>query len=258
MALLVKDVMRHEVWTVNRNVSIEDVRKLMAAHQLHMVVIAEDGKLFGVVTRADMLKNIKPESPIEKLMNIDVKFINQNQTIQEAAKIMTDFNISHLPVLNDKNKLVGIIGTEDIVKDFVHEEEKTGLSLEILSIQLAMTKNRELEEYWIKKAKEHGFKAVITQVGAPAEKLAIKLRESAIVAAIAKGVISEDTKEKIAVSNAVRDIFSQLNLINPGLGGGFKVAVVRGKDRVVVTAFGRCGHALANGPEQIVIGFSII
>ncbi|MDP7422271.1 MAG: HutP family protein, partial [bacterium] len=66
------------------------------------------------------------------------------------------------------------------------------------------------------------------------------------------------TEEKLAVSNAVRDVYAQLLRVHPGLGGGFKLSVVRGAHRVTVVAFGRCGHALANGPEQIILGYSII
>jgi len=47
-------------------------------------------------------------------------------------------------------------------------------------------------------------------------------------------------------------------MINPGLGGGFKVAIVRGEGRIAVAAFGRCGHALSNGNEQIFMGSNII
>ena len=86
----------------------------------------------------------------------------------------------------------------------------------------------------------------------------VKLREAVIVAAIARSVIREDTREKYAVSLAVRDIYNQCYIINPGLGGGFKVAIVRGEGRVAVAAFGHCGHALSNGNEQIFMGSNII
>jgi acetoin utilization protein AcuB len=71
-------------------------------------------------------------------------------------------------------------------------------------------------------------------------------------------VIGEESREKISVSNAVRDAYMQLALINPGLGGGFKVSVVRGEGRVSVAVFGRFGHALADGPEQLAVGYSIV
>ncbi len=73
------------------------------------------------------------------------------------------------------------------------------------------------------------MKVQITQTGASAEKLPIKLRESSTVAAIAREVIEENPREKMAVSNAVKDAYSQLSLINPGLGGGFKIELLEEK-----------------------------
>jgi len=163
-----------------------------------------------------------------------------------------------LPVVNSADDVVGVVTYKDIVKDMVEEQSAETLTPESSVVFLAMTKDPEQEEYWLQKVTAKGFRAAITQVGATAEKLPIKLREATIVAAIARSVIREDAREKFSVSNAVRDIYSQLNIINPGLGGGFKIAVVRGEGRITVAAFGRCGHALANGNEQIFMGSNII
>ena len=44
-----------------------------------------------------------------------------------------------------------------------------------------------------------------------------------------------------ALRDAIREIILQLKMISPGLGGGFKVGIVRGEGRVAVAAVGRCG-----------------
>lgn len=172
--------------------------------------------------------------------------------------MLMESSMHTLPVVDDSGKMVGVLQESDIVKDIAQESELPKLCPERIAIYLAMTEDREHEKYWLDKARESDFRAAITQVGESAERLAVKLREAAIVAAIAKGVITEEIHEKLSVSNAVRDVFSQISLINPGLGGGFKIAVVRADKRITVAAFGRCGHALANGPQAIAAGFSII
>ncbi|NLM97651.1 MAG: histidine kinase, partial [Halanaerobiaceae bacterium] len=167
-------------------------------------------------------------------------------------------------VLDSNGRLVGIVTADDIVYGYVKDEEKERamekrtITPESSAIYLAMTRSREYEEYWLEKIKGYSYKAAITQTGASAEKLPIKLRESTTVAAIARGVISETPREKMAVSNAVKDAYSQLALINPGLGGGFKIAVVKGDGRIAVAIFGRFGHALVDGPEQLTVGTSVI
>jgi len=64
--------------------------------------------------------------------------------------------------------------------------------------------------------------------------------------------------EKVAVTHAIRDIINQLDMTAPGLGGGYKLGIVRGDGRVAVCAFGRCGHALANSSEHIFLGSAVI
>ena len=260
MGLLVSDVMTRRVKRVRRDDSVEEARRLILANDNKAILVFEEENIIGIVSRTDIIKRYNQDACVEDIMSPDVFTISEGHTVQEAAKCLTEKAITSIPVLDKDGKVIGLISTQDVIKDIVkdNEDEDSLMSLEVMTIHLAMTKNRELEEYWIQKAYENGFKAVITQVGANAEKLAIKMRESAIVAAIAKGVISESQREKIAVSNAVRDVYAQLNLINPGLGGGFKMAIAVGSGMVTVSAFGRSGHALANGPEQIVIGYSII
>ena len=118
---------------------------------------------------------------------------------------------------------------------------KGEISPESAVIRLAMTETEQDEKSALKMIRDLTYRPGVTQVGANAEKLALKMRESAIVAAIAHGVIKEDTREKVAVSNAIRDIILQMGMVSPGLGGGYKLAIVRGDGRLSVCAFGRCG-----------------
>jgi CBS domain-containing protein len=52
----------------------------------------------------------------EEIMNSPLITIHMNTTISEAAKIMIRNNISGLPVINQKEDLVGIITKTDILK----------------------------------------------------------------------------------------------------------------------------------------------
>ncbi len=259
MVLRVKDIMSPNPITVERDHTLFHVKELMILYQPDCFVVLDAGKkLVGVITQNDLAAEFDPDVRVEKVMRRDPPKINANESIQEAARILSSSEAEALPVVDNQGNLVGVVTYKDIVKDMVVDHTGSKLSPESAVIYLAMTKDPEQEEYWLQKVINAGYRAAITQVGATAEKLPIKLREATIVAAIARSVIREDPREKFAVSNAVRDIFSQLSIINPGLGGGFKVAIVRGEGRVAVAAFGRCGHALANGTEQIVMGSNII
>lgn len=54
---------------------------------------------------------------------LDVKTINQERTIHAAIKILVEYNIGALPVLDDKGKMVGIISERDILRECAQREQ---------------------------------------------------------------------------------------------------------------------------------------
>lgn len=262
--MIVNDIMSTNPITVNPETTVLEAEKLMSLNKIGRLVVLDGNVVIGMVSDGDLVVEHELNTAIEKFISRDIIKIRANTTVQEAARFLSDHNIGGLPVLDEDNKLIGIVTADDIVYGYLKDEEnerameKRTITPESSAIYLAMTRSREYEEYWLDKIKGYNYKAAITQTGASAEKLPIKLRESTTVAAIARGVISENSREKIAVSNAVKDAYSQLALINPGLGGGFKIAVVKGDGHVSVAIFGKFGHALVDGPEQLTVGTSVI
>jgi acetoin utilization protein AcuB len=261
--MLIKDIMTKNPITIEVEYSVMEAERILSLNKIGRLIVVEDDDIVGVLTDGDLMNNDQLNDNVDKYMSEDIITIKELDTVQKAAKILSDNQIGGMPVLNKNNELVGIITADDIVYEYMKDEEeleveKKNINPESSAIYLAMTRSREYEEYWLEKISSYGYKGAITQTGANAEKLPVKLRESTTVAAIARGVISENSREKSAVSNAVKDAYSQLALINPGLGGGFKIAVVRGPEYVSVAIFGKFGHALVDGPEQLAIGTSVI
>jgi len=261
--MLIKDIMTKNPITIEAESSVMEAERILSLNKIGRLIVVEDDDIVGILTDGDLMNNDKLNENIDKYMSEDIITIKELDTVQKAAKILSDNQIGGMPVLNKNDELVGIITADDIVYGYMKDEEeleveKKNINPESSAIYLAMTRSREYEEYWLEKISSYGYKGAITQTGANAEKLPVKLRESTTVAAIARGVISENSREKSAVSNAVKDAYSQLALINPGLGGGFKIAVVRGPEYVSVAIFGKFGHALVDGPEQLAIGTSVI
>ncbi|WP_408955481.1 HutP family protein [Natroniella sp. ANB-PHB2] len=257
--MLVKELMSRDVITINPEIKIEEAQRLMSVNSIGRLVVVKDEEVIGIITDGDLVQQTDLNILSKEVMSEEVICVTEDNSVQEVAQILSDNGIGGVPVLNKKNRLVGIVTAEDIVSGYVKQEEsKAKLSPESSAIYLSMTRSREYENYWLDKIKGYHYKVAITQTGANAENLPIKLRESMTVAAIARGVIKENFREKMAVSNAVKEAYTQLNLVNPGLGGGFKVAIVRGRGRVAVAVFGKFGHALVDGPEQLAVGMSII
>lgn len=262
MATRIRDIMITSPVTLRGEQSLFSARELMVIHEYEcLFVVNDDAEPVGILTTVDINEDPKKKA-VATAMRKDFPKLDPDDTIQAAAQVFARAGMHSLAmaVTNPAGKLVGVVRVRDIVKDLTQSppRDEGGLSPEQAVMYLTMTRREEKEQTWLQRIRDEGFKPAITQVGATAEKLPIKLRESAIVAAIAFGVIEETEREKIAVSRAVGEIILQIRTINPGLGGGYKVGVVRGEGRIVVAAFGRSGHALANSPEQSYMGTSVL
>jgi acetoin utilization protein AcuB len=250
--------MNEDPVVVSPDTPIGELRRVLLNSGNTVILVMDEDQVVGIIGDRDLLRPDSEHLTAKDVMNTRVVKVSADCGINEACSLLIDVDTPGLPVVDDDGVLIGIVSARDIVGGMIGEESLTKISVEAASIYLAMTRSREYERYWLDKLRSYGYRGAITQVGASADRLAAKLRESMIAAAAALGVISEDPREKIAVSNAVRDAFIQLSISNPGLGGGFKMAVVRGEGRVSVAIFGRFGHALVDGPEQLAVGYSII
>jgi len=90
------------------------------------VVKADDGTLAGFVTRQDIFS--KPEEEqLALVIRRDISTIGPNASVKDAARIMVDKQLSHLPVV-EKNKLVGILTPTDLL--IVVEKDNPQITVE--------------------------------------------------------------------------------------------------------------------------------
>jgi CBS domain-containing protein len=77
------------------------------------VVKSDDGSLAGFVTRQDIFA--KPdEEQLALVIRRDVPTIGPNASVKDAARLMVDKNLSHLPVV-EKGRLAGLITPTDLL-----------------------------------------------------------------------------------------------------------------------------------------------
>ncbi len=110
----VRDVMVEDVAYVSVPGTRDELMKICRSRYISGVPVVKDGKVVGVVTRQDLLKNPKEEQ-IALLMTRDPLTIEPDAGIREAAALMLANKIRRLPVVVD-GKLVGIISVADIVR----------------------------------------------------------------------------------------------------------------------------------------------
>ncbi|MFN8493196.1 MAG: magnesium transporter [Caldilineaceae bacterium] len=91
-----------------------------ASEIFYLYVLDRDGRLIGVVNlRALVLA--ESTQTIEEIMSRDVIWVRVDMDQEEAAQILSRYSLMAVPVVNEEEKLVGIITVDDVV-DVIEEE----------------------------------------------------------------------------------------------------------------------------------------
>jgi len=134
----VKEVMVTDVKTAEPGDSLRKVLNLLSEYKITGVPVVHKNRVVGIISESDIIKimdvrNIldaqKDEiklSELEKIpaneaMTKEVILINEKEKITDASELMYKHHINRLPVVDNKNNLVGIVTREDIIKGITSE-----------------------------------------------------------------------------------------------------------------------------------------
>lgn len=115
---LVREVMSAPVSMVSADTPVHEAERIMHSRDIRSLVVEEDGRLIGLVALWDLQKLTLQKQqghPVKAFMQRQVVTIAPEATVREAAHLMINRDIGHLPVLED-GKVVGIITRTDIVR----------------------------------------------------------------------------------------------------------------------------------------------
>lgn len=131
--LKVEEVMTREVHCLTPDQTMRDVFDLLRRNRISGAPILEDEKLAGIVSQEDLMRALADDqlsAPVRKYMTRDVTVIRTYEPVVKAIEIFTRIGIGRLPVLNEDDKLVGMITKGDITRGVLnairrdyHEEE---------------------------------------------------------------------------------------------------------------------------------------
>jgi magnesium transporter len=86
----------------------------------YLYVVDSNGKLIGVSSLRQLVV-VPPNTPLKNFMTTDVFAVKTDMDQEEVAKIVARYDILAVPVVDDTNKLVGIVTVDDVI-DIIREE----------------------------------------------------------------------------------------------------------------------------------------
>jgi acetoin utilization protein AcuB len=131
--MLVNDWMKSPVISIGSHESLQKAAGIMAQKKIGMLPVMDQGKLVGIITDRD-LKRAAPSSieflevkelvcrlaqvRIEAIMTKNPITLLPDTTLEEAASLLRERNISGCPVLDHDGALIGIITKNDLFDAF--------------------------------------------------------------------------------------------------------------------------------------------
>ena len=128
----VASVMSPRVVTASPSTSIFEAEKTMVSHGFRRLPLVTEGKLEGILTVMDIIRFFGTgkvfhylksgaitqvlQTPVIEIAETKVLTVKPQIDLGEAAEIMSKNNIGALPVVDNTNKLVGIITERDFFK----------------------------------------------------------------------------------------------------------------------------------------------
>ena len=111
------------VVSLTTDATVRDAASRLAAENIGAVIITEpDGALAGILSERDIVRELGStgqdvlDGPVARAMTEQVKTCSPTTNTDELMQLMTERRIRHVPVVDDAQKLVGVISIGDVVK----------------------------------------------------------------------------------------------------------------------------------------------
>lgn len=117
----VRDLLRIPPVMAPPDVSIRDAARAMAEAGVSSLLVMEGDDLVGIVTDRDLRRRVlaagvAPERPVREIMTPRPVTVRSSALALEVMLEMTGRNIHHLPVLDERGLVEGLVTTTDLVR----------------------------------------------------------------------------------------------------------------------------------------------
>jgi CBS domain-containing protein len=118
-----REIMTTGVQLTDPAMTLKDAAVLMRDGDFGLLPVGENDRLVGTITDRDITVRAVAEgkdpgtTTVQETMSEGIRYCFEDQTVDEAAEMMSQAQIRRLPVLNRDKRLVGIVALGDLATD---------------------------------------------------------------------------------------------------------------------------------------------
>ena len=147
----IKEIMSSPVYVISPDETVASARNLMLRHKIGRLVLVENNKPIGIVTKKDISRRLDQAEPawrrrpidsipIRQVMTESLITIYPDASPKQLSQLMIENNIGGLPVVNNKDEVIGIVTKWDLIKYF--SELPLKIKVKDMKIEPAITVHR--------------------------------------------------------------------------------------------------------------------
>ena len=129
VAEILKEKGDQAVYSIGPDASVFEAIALMAQKNIGALLVMDGGRIVGMLSERDYARKVvlmsrsSKETRLREIMTSSVIYVHPSQSSEECMAVMTENRVRHLPVLDDKDRLVGLISIGDLVKGIISEQK---------------------------------------------------------------------------------------------------------------------------------------
>lgn len=138
MGKQVAEVMTEKLRTIEADKSVAYAAKMMRDEDVGLAPIVEGDRLVGTLTDRDIAVRVvaegkDPEATMAReVASTDIVTVDPRQDLDEALRLMAQHQVRRIPVVEDGDRLVGIVAQADVARR-QSDDRKTGEVVERIS-----------------------------------------------------------------------------------------------------------------------------
>ena len=115
---MLKDLMSRDVKVINPDMTIGEAAKKMRDGDFGMLPVGEDDRMIGTISDRDIAIRAVAEgkdadTKVREVMAEGIAWVYEDDSVEQAAIIMSERQVRRLPVVNREKRLVGIVALGD-------------------------------------------------------------------------------------------------------------------------------------------------
>ena len=128
----ISEVMTSNVQTVQPDQTAQQAAAFMLSADAGSIPVTEGDRLVGMITDRDIAvrgiaKGYGPDTPVRELMSNDIICAREDEDVEDVATKMSEAQVRRLPVIDDDNRLCGIVSLGDLARETSDESAHQAL-----------------------------------------------------------------------------------------------------------------------------------